>query len=235
MTPLESVWEVHADHGPATPATPLNPKQAETEEADHDHDHDADHEHEHEHEADAREITALLIEFRNKGMGMVMLPRMINEQTSMQAALPAIEINKLLTKLLPIALNTGRGIAIAIMIISAISVFVSLYNSLRERQYELALMRTLGGSRQQLFWMVVLEGLFLAVLGLGIGLLASRLGLGLLNYLVVSGYHYDFGDWHFLPAEGWLAGLTILIGFLAAALPGLQAFRLNISRTLADG
>ena len=216
MTGVESVWGIHADHG--------------GEEEDH-HDHEEGEEHDHEEED--KEITALLLEL--KPIGIVMLPRMINEGTSMQAALPAVEISNLLKKLLPIAINTGRGIAIAIMIISAISVFISLYNSLKDRKYELALMRSMGASRGQLFFLVVLEGFMLAAIGVVLGLLASRLGMYLLNLLVIDSYHYDFSGVGFLAAEGWLALATLGIGLLAAAFPGFQAFELNISETLAEG
>lgn len=233
LTGVESVWGIHDSHG----------EEAQTNEEEHaDDDDHADHpegeEEHHDEDADSheedREITALLIKFKTP-MGMVMLPRMINEETSMQAALPAIEINKLLYKLLPIAINTGRGIAIAIMIISAISVFISLYNNLKERKYELALMRTMGASRWQLFAIVVLEGLILAIIGTILGLLASRLGLFLLNSTVIDAYHYDFSGVGILSTEWWLGLATLLIGFLAAAFPGIQAFGLNISETLAEG
>ena len=183
----------------------------------------------------SQELTALLLQFRNPAMGFITLSRFINQETSMQAALPAIEINRLLNKLLPIALRTGQGIAIAIMVISAISVFISLYNSLKERRYELALMRSLGASRPQLLLLLLLEGGLLAALGGLLGLGVSRLGLWLLNATVVAGYHYDIAQLALLPAEGWLWLATLATGLLAAALPGLQAFRLDISQTLAEG
>ncbi|RMG63622.1 MAG: ABC transporter permease, partial [Bacteroidetes bacterium] len=169
----------------------------------------------------ARELTALLLQFRNPAMGFITLTRYINQQTSMQAALPAIEINRLLNKLLPIALNTGKGMAFAIMLISAISVFISLYNSLKERRYELALLRSLGASRPQLLLLLLLEGGLLAALGGGLGLIFSRLGLWLLNATIVADYHYDMLQWAPLPAEGWLWLATFLIGLLAALIPGL--------------
>ncbi|WNJ19223.1 FtsX-like permease family protein [Pontibacter sp. G13] len=181
-----------------------------------------------------REYTSMLVAFRSP-MGMVQLPRMINQETSMMAALPAIEINKLTTKILPIAINTGQGIALAIIVISAISVFISLFNSLKDRKYELALMRTMGASRLQLFWIVVMEGIWLAAVGALLGLLISRLGLWVLNKTIIETYHYDFSHMGLLTDEWTLVVVTLGIGFLAAAIPGLQAFRLNISQTLADG
>ena len=96
-------------------------------------------------------------------MGM-MLARGINNNSKLQAALPNIEVNRLFS-LLGVGVDTLRGLAIVIMLISGISVFVSLYNSLKERRYEMALMLSMGATRAQLFGMLLLEGLVLALIG----------------------------------------------------------------------
>jgi len=180
-----------------------------------------------------QEITAMLIGFRNP-MGMISIPRMVNQQTSMQAALPAIEVNRL-WDLLGIGINTLRGIAIAIIVISGISVFISLYNSLKDRKYELALMRSMGASRFKVLILIILEGLILAILGFILGVIVSRAGLLALSGLVASDYHYDISQLNILPEEGVLFLLTLIVGLVAAAIPAIKAFNLNISQTLAEG
>ena len=221
---VSSIWSVHGHEEEAH------------EEHDHDHEHEEGHEHPEEaHESSSeeeRELTSVLLGFRSP-LGMVTLPRMVNERTSMQAALPAIEINRLWS-LMGIGINTLRGIALSIIFISGISVFISLYNSLKERKYELALMRSLGASRAKIFGLILLEGLLLAVLGFLIGILLSRVGLFLLSRLVASDYHYDIDQASLLPSEGILFLGTIGIGILAAAIPAIKAFFLNISQTLAE-
>jgi putative ABC transport system permease protein len=173
----------------------------------------------------------MLIKFRNP-MGM-MLARGINQNSKLQAALPNIEINRLFS-LLGVGVETLRGLAIAIMLISGISVFVSLYNSLKERRYEMALMLSMGATRAQLFGMLLLEGLVLALIGFGLGVLLSRIGLWLFSASVSSEYHYDLAGFSILPEEWALLGVAVLIGVLAAALPALGIYRMNISRTLAE-
>ncbi|MDB5242607.1 MAG: hypothetical protein JWP57_3232 [Spirosoma sp.] len=120
------------------------------------------------------------------------------------------------------------------MLISGISVFVSLYNSLKERRYEMALMLSMGATRAQLFGMLLLEGLVLALIGFGLGVLLSRIGLWLFSANVSSEYHYDLAAFSILPEEWALLGVAVLIGLLAAALPALGVYRMNISRTLAE-
>ncbi|WP_266368618.1 ABC transporter permease [Tellurirhabdus rosea] len=190
-----------------------------------------EHEEDEEHHDEAREITSMLIKFRNP-MGM-MLARNINMNTKMQAAVPAIEVDRLFS-LLGVGIDTLRGLAVAIMLIAGISVFVSLYNSLKDRKYEMALMLSMGGTRTQLFGMLLLEGLVLALLGFVLGLALSRLGLLIFSARYASDYHYNLNDLSLLPEEWALLGVAVLIGVLAAALPALGIYRMNISRTLAE-
>lgn len=214
LTNISSVWGIHDEH------------------EEDDHEEGEEHE-EGTHEEEERDITAALVKFRNP-MGTMMIPRQVNQQTSMQAALPAIEINRLFS-LFAVGIKTIRAIAIAIMVISGISVFISLYNSLRDRKYELALMRSLGASRWQLFAFVIQEGVILAVLGYVTGMLVSRGGMLLLSGMVADDYHYQLNGGQFLAEEGILFFLTLFIGFLAALIPAIRAFHTNISETLADG
>jgi len=84
-------------------------------------------------------------------------------------------------------------------------------------------------------WLVLQEGLLLALLGYLLGMGLSRAGLWLLGGFISSGYGYDFSPQLFLPQEGWLLLAAIGLGLVAALLPAIQAFRLNIAQTLARG
>lgn len=207
LTPVSSVWAIH-EHADAAHAT--EPEG---------------------HADQPREITSMLIQFRNP-LGM-MLARGINANSKLQAALPNIEINRLFS-LLGVGVDTLRGLALVIILISGISVFVSLYNSLKERRYEMALMLSMGATRAQLFGMLLLEGLVLSLIGFGLGVLLSRLGLWLFARGVSSEYHYSVAQFGILPEEWALLAVAIGIGLLAAALPALGVYRMNISRTLAE-
>lgn len=209
LTPVSSVWAVH-------------------EHAEAHHDEASSLEEEPEKPV---EITSMLIKFRNP-LGM-MLAREINSNSKLQAALPSIEINRLFS-LLGVGVDTLRYLALAIMLISGISVFVSLYNSLKERKYEMALMLSMGATRSQLFGMLLLEGLALALIGFILGVSLSRLGLALISSGVAQEFHYSLNGFTLLSEEWLLLGAALLIGLLAAALPALGVYRMNISRTLAE-
>jgi putative ABC transport system permease protein len=230
LTDIASVWAIHEHHD-----------EGETDHHNEAADHkDTDHDHEVEHadgpnadlDPDAdREITSMLIQFRNP-LGM-MLARGINSNSKLQAALPSIEINRLFS-LLGIGVETLRYLALAIMVIAGISVFVSLYNSLKERKYEMALMLSMGATRTQLFGMLLLEGLALALIGFVLGLIISRLALWSLSANVSEQYHYNLALFGILPEEWVVLAVAVLVGVLAAALPAIGVYRMNISQTLAE-
>src|SRR5690349_20134874 len=119
-----------------------------------------------------KEISSLLIQYRSP-MLVVMFPRMVNESTNMQAASPAQESTRLFS-LIGIGVDTLQWFAVLIMFIAAISVFVNLYNSLKERSYDLAIMRTLGASRTKLFLIVITEGIMLTLAGTVMGVLLGH-------------------------------------------------------------
>lgn len=205
LTPLNSVWDIHADH-----------------------DHGEDEE---DHE-EVAEVTSALITFRNP-MALMTLPRMINENTKLQSALPSIEINRLI-ELLGVGIETLRALAILIMLIAGVSVFVSLYNSLKERKYEMALLLSMGATRTKLFFLLLFEGLLLALIGFIAGIGLSRLGLWTFSKTAERDFHYSFRDFSILSEEMYLLVAAIIVGILAAAIPSLGIYRINISKTLAE-
>lgn len=211
LTSLESVWEIHA-HG--------------EEEEGHDHTHDHDHDHEHEH---AKEVTALLIQYTNP-MGVITMPRLVNSSTHMQAASPVMELKRIFS-LLGIGIETISLIAWFIILISAFSIFISLLNSMKERQYELALIRVMGGSRFKLFSIVLLEGLIVATIGYLCGFILSRLGVGLLSAYAENSIHYDLAQWVSLN-DLYFFLASLVIGFAASVIPAVKALKTDIYKTL---
>ncbi|MEY4134937.1 MAG: hypothetical protein RL386_1287, partial [Bacteroidota bacterium] len=191
LTAPQSIWEVHA--------------------------HTAGAPHEHEEEADIRrpltdfpdeDITALMLQFKGRNMQTLNMQRSINENTSLQAATPAIEITRLYS-LMGVGADALRWLAFIIIAVSGLSIFISLYASLKERRYELALMRTMGASPFRLFALIILEGLILACLGYGIGIGLSHGGMEVLGGFLQDTYRYTFTGKVFLQEE-----LPLLLGAL---------------------
>ncbi len=177
-------------------------------------------------------ITSLLVKFKSP-IGLIQLPRKINETTNLQAAVPALEISRL-TNLLGFGVQTINIIAFIIIIVSGLSMFISLYNSLKKRRYELALMRVHGATKWQLVQLVLQEGIILSVIGTVLGLLISRITLLLIS--LFADHKYTFSSFHFnlLNEELWLVPITLLIGVIASLLPTILSYNINIPKTLSN-
>ena len=242
VTSPQSIWDLHDDHDHGSEDHEEEHDHEHDEEHDHDHDeehdhdhdeeHDHEHEEEHDHEHDDKEITAMLIKFKSP-MNIIQFPRQINEDTNLQAAVPSYEISRLF-KLFGFGIETLTYLAYLIIIVSAFSLFINLFNSMRERKYEMALIRTLGSSRRQLSMMIIFESLILTTVGFFIGLLVSRLGVMFVSSLMEESLNYNLKSFGILNEELWLLGLSIFIGLISSIIPALQVYNLNISETLAD-
>ncbi|MBP6387251.1 MAG: ABC transporter permease [Pseudarcicella sp.] len=219
LSPMSSIWETHSQHNQGKNIYSEIEKDIIT------HQHN-------EEEEDENKITALLVRFRSP-MGMMSLPRIINQQTNLQAALPAIEINRLFS-LLGFGLDAVNYIAYLLILVAGISVFVSLYNSLKTRKYEIALMLSLGASKLKVFVILLLEGLIISILGIISGLIFSRIGLLFLSKKIANDFHYDLSNFSLAGQEWYLIFSALLVGFLAALLPSLAVFRVAISKTLSE-
>ena len=214
------------------------------DEDDHDHDH-GDHVHADKEieEVAARpfnllehpdqSITSILIKFRHHGIQALNFPRGINENTDLMAAQPAWQINRV-RDMMGTGTDMLRLLAMAIIFVSAISLFISLFSSLRGRKYELAILRVMGGSRKTLFALIILEGLILAVLGYLLGIFLGHLGVAVLGGELEASYKYRFSPWLWLKEEYFILLVLLVLSFVASLLPAIKASRTPISETLSE-
>jgi putative ABC transport system permease protein len=224
---IPTVWQMHHGHEE-------NPAHGEEG-----HVHvEGEHEHEHE-EADLTleepnmEITAVLLKIRNQ-MAKLAWQRVIPQNTKMQAVSPAFEVNRLFG-LFGIGVTALQYLAYGIMLISGISIFIALFNTLKERKSEFALMRVNGAGRLQLLKVVMIESLLLCVVGFVFGTILGRVALSFLSNSSEEDFKMSFNPYEFLwEKEGTLFLVTIFVGFIAALIPAIKAYNLNISKTFAN-
>jgi putative ABC transport system permease protein len=208
LSNIESVWQMHDSHDEGSGL--------------------------HEHDEQPKEITSVLLKFRNK-MAIMTWPRIISQNTKMQAVSPAIEINRLFT-LFGVGLKTLEYLAYGIMLISGVSIFIALYTRLKERKYEFALLRLQGASRLQMFVLVLLESVFLCFLGFCFGTIIGRFALEMLSNASEEDFKIGFNPFEMIwEKEGLLLLVTLLLGLISALLPAIKAYTMNISKTLANG
>ena len=225
----------------------------------HKHEHEEHHAHEHKHDAEVtnpeelvsekpndmfvksigadmledrgEEVTALLIKYSSPA-ALGVIPRLVNESTDMQAASPAIESTRLFS-LLGVGLDSLAILAYIIMLIAGLSVFISLYNALKDRKYDLAIMRSMGASQTKLFGLVLVEGLVITLIGGIVGLLLGHGALYLIGQQTTESA--DFIEaFNIRGQELVLILAACLLGILAAIIPAIKAYKTSISTILAD-
>lgn len=260
LSAIESVWSVHDirhteedhedhhdhdhnhDHGKEHPEQDTTSVQEMFESAHkHHHGEAEDQQPEQEEEVFVKsmmegvkdkelEITSMLIQYRNPS-AIAMFPRLVNQSTSMQAASPAFESTRLFS-LLGVGIDALQQLAYIIMFMAALSIFVSLYNAFKSRKYDLAIMRTLGASRVKLFGIVIAEGVLLTFIGALMGLIIGHVALSLISRSTENSSVLDAVTIH--PYEGWILLIGVAIGFIAAVIPAIKAYRTPLSKTLSE-
>ena len=177
------------------------------------------------------EITALLIKYRTPA-AIGVIPKMVNQSTSMQAASPALESARLFS-LLGVGIDSLEILAYVIMLIAGLSVFISLYNALKDRQYDLAIMRAMGASQFKLFNLLIVEGLVITCIGGLLGLLLGHIGLYYIG--TQTSQSGDFiNAFNVYPMEWLILLVACLIGIIASILPALKAYQTTISTILGN-
>lgn len=223
VTSLDSVWNLHGHHE----------EEEEHEGGEHDHEHHDAHEeghHETHAEEDKREITALLVKYRNRAAALS-FPRIINRQTSMQAASPAFEMARLVD-LIGIGTDTVFIFSVFLVSVALISVLIGLLNSIRERRYDLAIFRTLGASRKKVMAIVLMEGLIVTLIGSLFGLLIGHSFLELVGSFTSKGSEIGLKGFFFLT-DVWIAwGIVLLLSAITCLIPAWEAYKTDIRRTL---
>jgi putative ABC transport system permease protein len=222
ITSVESIWHVHEEHA-----------EGETEPVKMDTSSFVPSKLIPTHMAgdSTKEITSMLIQYRSP-MAAIQLPRIINGQSSMQAASPAFETARLFT-ILGVGVDILAGFAYILIFISGLSIFIALYNSLKERRYDLAIMRSMGASRFKLFFSVLLEGSTLTFFGSIFGLLLSHSVLMLMAFFVEETQKAGITGMVFYSEEWIILAGSLFLGILCALLPAIQAYRTDISKVLA--
>ena len=165
----------------------------------HEHDHDkekhkSEDENHHKHSNDketnkinelgSSEITALLIKTKSP-IANINLPRSINRESSLQAANPALEINRLIS-LFGIGSKSFAILSLILILIASLNIFSGLASNLENRMGDLAVLRAVGFSKKRIFKIIVLEGILVVLIGILLGILIGFLLFSILTHNIFT-------------------------------------------------
>jgi len=205
LTATESVWQVHEK---AMAVDDADRKALEAE----------------------REITIALVTYKSP-LAAVSFPRYVNASTDMQAAAPAVEVSRLL-RMLGVGSEVLRGVGAVLLFTAALSVFIALWNAVRERRADLAMLRMLGATPAKVGALLLCEALWLAVLASVLGLAAGHGLTALVGYLLEAQQSLPVSALIWVPGEAWIPVAALAIATLAALIPAVSASRVDVAQLL---
>ena len=212
LTATESVWRVHDDMHAGEGMNEA--ERAELAEA----------------LAAEREITLALIRYRTP-LAAVSFPRFINQSTSLQAAAPAVEITRLLN-MVGVGTQVLRALAGVLLVVAGLSVFIALWSAVRERRADLAMLRMLGAPPARVAALLLCEALWLAALACALGLLAAHALTALMGEMLMARHSLAITGWQWVPGEAWVPVLAFGVAVVAALLPAIHAYRVDVTQLL---
>lgn len=211
LTATESVWQVHekSEAVQEAPAADGAPPQR-----------------------DQREVTMALVTYRNGNPQVAeMMPRWVNANTTMQAASPSLEVSRLL-QLLGVGTEVLKGMGAVLLFTAALSVFIALWNAVRERRADLAMLRMLGATPGKVAWLLLCEALWLAVMASVLGLAAGHALTAGVGQLLEMQKSISVSGALWLPSEWWVPVAALVVATIAALIPAISAYRVDVAQLL---
>jgi len=179
---------------------------------------------------ESREVTIALLRYRSP-LAAVSFPRWVNTQTEMQAAAPAIEVTRLL-RLLGVGSEVLQGVGAVLLLTAALSVFIALWTAVRERRADLAMLRMLGASPARVAGLLSAEALWLALIASVLGLAIGHGLTGLVGSILAQRQSLPLTGWLWVPAEALVPLAALGTAVVAALVPVVGAYRLDVAELL---
>ncbi len=124
------------------------------------------------------------------------------------------------------------AMAAVVMVSSAVSIMVALYNSMEQRKRQIAVLRVLGASRGRVFGLVLTESAMLGLLGAIGGVLLALVG----GFAVAEALRKTLGivvtpiyppEWIMLVVVS-----AVTLAALAGIVPAMMAYRISVAKSL---
>jgi len=156
----------------------------------------------------------------------------INNGRDAQANNPAKVMREFFTTFLDSTTQVLLLISLLVTVVAAVSILVSIYNSVAARQREIAIYRALGATRRRILTLICLEAGMIGLLGGICGLLAGHLigaaGSSYLEATIGESIHWAVVQ----PEELAYLGGVVLIAVLAGLVPALKAYGTPVAENL---
>lgn len=155
----------------------------------------------------------------------------LRKDSSIVVASPSDEARKLLVIVGNIDI-VFRAMAGVVLVSSAISIMIALYNSMEQRRRQIAVLRVLGCSRPRIFGLVLTESAALGVMGAVAGLVISLLGVQSVVMLMKARFGLVVHPTLTPDVAILVAGAAVALAALAGLVPALMAYATPVAKNL---
>ena len=158
--------------------------------------------------------------------------RPARSQKASQAVSPVGEV----TRLFDVFVSPIRMLLLfltsMICVVSALSIIVGIYNSMNQRQGEIAVMRALGASRAKVMMIILCEAVLLAVVGGVIGWVSGHALNAVLGPFIESRTGVEIGFFDFVPVEFLVIPVLIILAVIVGIYPARAAYKTDVAKSL---
>ncbi len=178
------------------------------------------------------QITSFILRTHNR-IALLGLQRYIStyDQEALSAIIPAITLAQL-WGLLDQLEKAFLGISIFVIIIGFLTILISLYMSLNQRQREMAILRSIGANPKEITLLLLTEATLLSIIGAIFGFIFQYIFLFVVNPILESRYGL------FIPIasptikEIIVILVFIIFGSLFGIIPAIKAYKTSLSSGL---
>ena len=171
-----------------------------------------------------RQATAILIRLKAPGLRLWMADE-IRKRTEGIAAIPVNEIMRFQRGIIDPVQRALLVIASAVVAVSCLSCLLTLHQAAERRRRDIAILRSLGGSRLEVASLVFLEGVILTGGGVVLGLALGHGGLALAAGPIRDATGLVVQSWRMPTSELFALGAIAFCGSVASLLPAISCYR----------
>ncbi|MBK9321875.1 MAG: ABC transporter permease [Bdellovibrionaceae bacterium] len=194
---------------------------------------DHDHNHHEESQIKIESVTAFFLRTKSR-IETLQLQREINtyKDEPLLAIIPGVTLNELWRSLSYLE-NVLKVISWLVVGIGFMAMLIALTTSLNERRREMAILRAIGGSTQQILFLLIFESTLLTLSGVTLGILVSMAVITVMRpWLEVEFGFYLVGS-AFSRSEMIYLAFILLAGVLVGFIPALRAQKISLKDGLS--
>ena len=180
-----------------------------------------------------KDVSAIFVQTKTT-VASILLANEINKDVRAMAVNPIFPMKRLMTMIVDNIRLMLLTLTSLIIVVSAVSIFVSIYNSMADRRREIGIMRALGARRGTVFTIILAESALLCLGGGAIGLLLGHGLVAIASPIIEARSGILVNPLSFEPLELVLFPVLLVLGSLIGFLPGLAAYRTDVAAALSE-